>query len=513
MRPITTSLLVILLLLSACSQPAALQPTPVPPTATPPTPSATPDPYRRFIQQLDSARSDGYLPASYASDPGGAPLLLAGLDLALVRESGLLPLSPDGLELGRIDGEQLVLPRLEAIPYRNSATGELSIYTFSNTDGAWNYYTNHSGPTLKVPAKLPADLADLVGVYNAPDKDPALVAAKLMPDGSIKLIPIVFTEDENMAFGAQSVFKDGQEVFYNQFTSAWESLPTPTPDVQATSDKALSEFEVRPGEKEKLTLYSESCFSGMDIKEEYKTQAWKDFLAPIQAYFNRQWRAALDMPSDQAGIIKWLQENDYKTPMMVKNSKGEEVWFKILQGNNSPSKWTPGVRKELAGMQINWEKPQVWIVAAMAYQNHPACQAKLAELEEINGNLGKTIGYSGRSFKGDSGYAEGLLFDQEGSPILLMMNPQSNQYSTQAKYYQFGDASGEPRYSRESDAVVATAMFKNWVESNIKFNRDNFGDASYTRLHSWTTPGCGDCYAFWVQDVTDKNNIFVPTGK
>ncbi len=227
MRPITTSLLVIFLLLSACSQPAALQPTPVPPTAThPPTPSATPDPYRRFIQQLDSARPDGYLPATYTGDPGGAPLLLAGLDLALVRESSLLPLSPDGLELGRIDGDRFVLPQMEAIPYRNPATGQLAIYSYSNTDGAWNYYTNHGAPALKVPVSLPSDLADLVGVYNAPDKDPALVAAKLMPDGSIKIMPIVFTEDENMAFGAQSVFKDGQEVFYNQLTSAWEPLPT-----------------------------------------------------------------------------------------------------------------------------------------------------------------------------------------------------------------------------------------------------------------------------------------------
>jgi hypothetical protein len=231
MRPILTGLLAIVLILSACSQPVAPQPNPVPSTATPPSiPTATPDPFRSFEQQLESAWAAGYLPASYTSDPGGDPSLLAGLDLAPFRASGLLPLSPDGQEIGRISGEQLSLPRLEAIPYPNPATGELPIYSFSNTDGAWNIYTNHGGPALKVPVSLPVSLADLVGIYSPPGKDPALVAAKLMPDGSIKITPIVFTEGEEVVFGAQSVTIAGQEVFYNQLTSAWEALLTPTPD-------------------------------------------------------------------------------------------------------------------------------------------------------------------------------------------------------------------------------------------------------------------------------------------
>ncbi len=215
-----------------------------------PAPTATPDPSSLFEQALDSARQDGYLPASYTDDPGGEPVLSAELDLAPFRERDLLPLSPDGLELGRINGDQLVLPHLEAIAYPNPATGELAIYSFSNSDGAWNTYTNHGGPALKVPASLPTDLADLVGVYHAPGKDPALVGAKLMPDGSIKIIPIVFTEDENVAFSAQSVIKDGQEVFYNQLTSAWEPLPptpiptetpTPEPSPTATTEAYLTE--------------------------------------------------------------------------------------------------------------------------------------------------------------------------------------------------------------------------------------------------------------------------------
>ncbi len=249
MRPIPTGLLIIVLLLSACSQPAALQPTPVPPTATPPpTPTATPDPISQFIASLDSARQDGSLPASYTGDPAGAPVLVSETNLAPLRDMGLIPLSPDGLELGRTAGEQLVLPHLETIPYPNPTTSVLAIYSFSNSDGEWNTYTNHDGPVLKIPASLPSSLADLVGVYHAPDIDPALVAAKLMPDGSIQIIPIVFTEDENVAFSAQSVIKDGQEVVYNQLTSAWEPLPatpipTETPDALPQPEPVTQSLE------------------------------------------------------------------------------------------------------------------------------------------------------------------------------------------------------------------------------------------------------------------------------
>ncbi|MCU0489791.1 MAG: hypothetical protein MUE67_12675, partial [Anaerolineales bacterium] len=192
-------LLILAILLASCGplQPLATAEPPSPQPSPSPAPTATPDPYRSFEQQLEAAAAAGSLPASYTSDPGGAPVLMADVDLTPFRESGLLPLSADGQELGRINGEQLSLPRLEAIPY---------------------------------PVSLPTSLADLVGVFSAPGKDPALVAAKLMPDGSIKITPIVFTEGEDVVFGAKSVIIAGQEVFYNQLTSAWEPLLTHTPE-------------------------------------------------------------------------------------------------------------------------------------------------------------------------------------------------------------------------------------------------------------------------------------------
>ena len=97
-----------------------------------------------------------------------------------------------------------VIPHLDALFYRSPEIGELAVYPFSNSDGQWNYYSNHSGPVLKVPASLPAGLADLAGVYSVPDRDPVLVAAKLMPDGTIQITPIVFTSEEEVVFGPNS---------------------------------------------------------------------------------------------------------------------------------------------------------------------------------------------------------------------------------------------------------------------------------------------------------------------
>lgn len=46
-----------------------------------------------------------------------------------------------------------------------------------------------------------------------------------MPDGSIQIIPIVFTEGEEVAFTPRGVVIGGEEMLYNALTGEWEALP------------------------------------------------------------------------------------------------------------------------------------------------------------------------------------------------------------------------------------------------------------------------------------------------
>jgi hypothetical protein len=193
--------------------------------------------------QLEVARQAGYIPSRAPEETDGSALRLPDLDITAFKDAGLIPLSPDGETLGSVNGDALIFPYLETLYSLNPETGELSVYQYQSSDGTWRLYQNHGGPTLKVPVTLPTGLADLVGVYSVPDKDPALVAAKLLPDGSIKITPIVFTESEEVTFGMQSVIIDGQEVLYNQLTNAWEPLPAPF----IVRDGMLMEINLKTG--------------------------------------------------------------------------------------------------------------------------------------------------------------------------------------------------------------------------------------------------------------------------
>jgi hypothetical protein len=276
-------------------------------------------------------------------------------------------------------------------------------------------------------------------------------------------------------------------------------------------DYYLAKFNetILPGEPEKLTIYSEAGYSGLDILD--KGQAWRDFLAPMQAYFNRNWRAALDMPNDTEGIIKWLREHDYKTPMKVQSGDKEE-WFKMLQGSHWGSGfWEPNNRNNLGNMQMDWKAPKVWMISAQGFNNDWACRAKLNELEQLNGNFTYSMGWWGKSSFGSAAYAEGLLFDVNGLPIFVMSNNSvigDHDWMPKVKKYQFGGLNQSVKYQGLDEEKAATALYLSWVFSNINYNRDEYWNGEYSDITSWSSD-VPKSNAFWVEDVTEENRVFV----